>query len=405
MTSLNFNTSAAVAQQALSRSSRELRSLGGALSAGNRLAVAGADSAGVSVVQGFKAHATGLDVAVRNVTDAVSALEVADGAMNEIAGLIQRMRELAVQSANGTYRTSDRGALEAEFTALREQLDQVSSQAKWNGAALLDGNFTRSIQVGANSGDQSDVQVARVDSSLVPPVSGALRISGAGTLRTTPLYTQNYTTLVEIDTRAFTSGGTIAVTINLGNGTSAASYDLYRNSVTYGGAENRPIGSLANAYDVAPGRTTVLNYNFSASTTDRYLLGIEGNWFSPAGATNTFSYEVVVTSPTGTVPVSVASASAAQSAIGSLDSALSAVGRARATVGAQINTLNTQFDLQTGIATNIRASASTVGDLDYARAASELARQIILKDAAGSVLRQAHDISHLVLGLLQAVPR
>lgn len=162
---------------------------------------------------------------------------------------------------------------------------------------------------------------------------------------------------------------------------------------------------MANAYDVAPGTTTVLNYNFAASATDRYLLGIEGNWFSAAGATNTFSYEIVVTSPTGTAPPNVASRESAELAVSSLDSALLAAAGARASLGGQINALNAKLDLQAGLATNLRASASTTQDLDYAGATAALARQMILRDAAISVLVKANDFSHLVLGLLQSVPR
>ena len=119
-------------------------------------------------------------------------------------------------------------------------------------------------------------------------------LTGTGTLYATPSGTQNYTTQVMIDTTGYLAGGTITMKVILGNGTSAGSYDLFKNSITIG-SNNRPLNSLAGAYDKASDTTTNLSYKFPGTTSDKYIFGIEGNWFSPANSTNTFEYQITVT--------------------------------------------------------------------------------------------------------------
>lgn len=109
--------------------------------------------------------------------------------------------------------------------------------------------------------------------------------------------THNYTTQVRLDTTKFINGGTITMQVVLGNGTSAASYDLYKNQITIG-SNNRPLNSLKNAYDVSPGTTTNLTYQFQPSSTNTYVFGVEGSWFSPVSATNTVSYSINITGST-----------------------------------------------------------------------------------------------------------
>lgn len=117
--------------------------------------------------------------------------------------------------------------------------------------------------------------------------------SGSGTLNGVPFGTQQWR-FFAIDVEPFKFGGSIEVEITLGSGTSGASYDLFDTSTPSLTAEGRPLGSLANAYDVSPGSKTTLTYNFSNSRIKTYFLGVEGNWGSPSSATNTYSFEVWV---------------------------------------------------------------------------------------------------------------
>jgi len=137
-------------------------------------------------------------------------------------------------------------------------------------------------------------QIATLGSGLAVQ-NTTVSYSGNASLSGLPSGTHNYTTQIRLDTTKFINGGTMTMQVVLGNGTSAASYDLYKNEITTGGAENRPINSLKNAYYVAPGTTTNLSYTFPSSSTDTYVFGVEGNWFSPTSATNTFTYSINIT--------------------------------------------------------------------------------------------------------------
>lgn len=412
MLAVNTNTQALLASSSLDLAERQVNRIARGLATGSRINSASDDAAGLSIANRMQSQFKGLIVANRNIHDAAGSLQTADAAMDQISNALQRMRELAVQAANGTYSDADRSALNQEFSQLREHIDSVASQTTWNGMTLLDGSFSKTIQVGSNTGDTYSISVSSAATSdILPSIPTAsaqgvstLTLSGSGTLQTTPIYTQNYTTLVQIDTTGFTSGGTITATIQLGNGTSAASYDLYKNTVTYGGAQNRPINSLAHAYDVGPGTTTVLTYNFAASSTDKYLLGFEGNWFSGAGATNTFTYQIQVTGAAGGQGqvANLSSASNASASITAVDAALTSMNSSRVSVGSQLSALSAMGDVGTTMKIRLSQSMSTITDLEYGQATSELARYAIIKSAAASVLAQAQQLPRLALDLLQS---
>ena len=119
-------------------------------------------------------------------------------------------------------------------------------------------------------------------------------MGGTGSLTGTPSGTQNYNFL-EIDTSKYPSGGTISISIALGSGGSGASYDLFHADAAAVGSDGRPIGSLAYAYDVAPGSVRTLTYSFSPTATNKYKLAIDGNWGSGTSATNSYTYQVTIT--------------------------------------------------------------------------------------------------------------
>ena len=403
--SIDHSQSVAPALSTLKQAQRSTSALARQMSTGLRVQSAVDDAAGLALSSKFTTQIRGLAVAARNSMDAIGALQTAEDGLQEIGQLLQRMREISVQAASGTYRASDRELLNRELLSLRDQIDTVASGRRWNNMPLLEGTFAKSIQVGAESSDSLVVSVGDFRTpAIIPALAGPLVLKGSGTLQATPPGTQNYTTQVEIDTTKFANGGTITATIKLGNGVSAASYNLFRNAVTVTPAPNSvPINSLAQAYDVSPGSTTQLTYAFPASASDKYILGIEGNWGSPAGSTNSFTYEVTVTSasPQG----NVLTTAAASACLAPIDQALQAVGSGRAQIGAQINALNSRSTAIGEVQIAALTSRSRVSDLDYAGATSELARQLALQASAQSIIRRHIDEPRWVVELLQAVPR
>ena len=132
------------------------------LSSGLRVNRASDDAAGLSISERLRTQTRGLAQAQRNAQDGISLINTAEGAMNEIHDILQRMRELAVQSANGTLTTADRSATNAEFTAIRAEIDNIANYSTFNGKSLINGAGTFTFQVGANQGQTFAVTTADV---------------------------------------------------------------------------------------------------------------------------------------------------------------------------------------------------------------------------------------------------
>jgi flagellin len=158
---VNSNLSSLNAQRSLNKSTIALGRSFERLSSGLRINGAKDDAAGLSITTRFSAQIKGLNQAVRNSNDGISLAQTAEGALNETTNILQRMRELAVQSANDTNNSNDRASLNAEILQLKDELDRIAETTNFNGNKVLDGNFlSRDIQVGANVGETIDVTIA-----------------------------------------------------------------------------------------------------------------------------------------------------------------------------------------------------------------------------------------------------
>ena len=160
MSVINTNVSATIASNAILRNDRAMGTAMERLSTGLRINSAKDDAAGLAISSRMKAVVSGLEMAAKNANDAISMLEVAEGATLEISNMLIRMRELAVQSASGTYSGTDRDAMDLEFGALLEEIDRVAKDTTWNTMSILNGNdvYTAAgvatsvdIQLGANA--------------------------------------------------------------------------------------------------------------------------------------------------------------------------------------------------------------------------------------------------------------
>lgn len=152
MTVINTNLNSLVAQGALVRNNRSLTTAMEQLSTGKRINAAKDDAAGLAISNKQTAQIRGLDQAVRNANDAISMIQTAEGATNEVTAMLQRMRELSVQAANATYVSSDKSALQQEFSELQAEIERISDMTEWNGQKILDGTTTAAVyQIGANA--------------------------------------------------------------------------------------------------------------------------------------------------------------------------------------------------------------------------------------------------------------
>jgi len=176
---INTNTSSVNAQRNLNATQMRLNGNLGRLSSGLRINTAADDAAGLAISEKFKAQIRSIGQAERNANDGVSLLQTAEGAMNEISGVLTRMRELAMQSANGTVGTEERGYLDDEAQALSDEIDRISNVTEFNGTKLLDGNFDEDLQVGigATADDTINVAVGAADFNTL--AGGAVDLTSA----------------------------------------------------------------------------------------------------------------------------------------------------------------------------------------------------------------------------------
>jgi flagellin len=176
MSVINTNVSATIASNAILRNDRAMGTAMERLSTGLRINSAKDDAAGLAISSRMKAAVSGLEMAAKNANDAISMLEVAEGATLEISNMLIRMRELAVQSASGTYSATDRDAMDLEFGALLSEIDRVAKNTTWNTMSILNGDdvYTAAgvatsvdIQLGANASQKMTLEFK----SWVPSVT------------------------------------------------------------------------------------------------------------------------------------------------------------------------------------------------------------------------------------------
>jgi flagellin len=166
MTVINTNVKSLISQNALIKNNRALETAMEQLSTGKRINSAADDAAGLAVSNRMSAQIRGLDQAVRNANDGISLIQTTEGALNEVTSMLQRMRELSIQSSNDTYTQEDRGFLDLEFQQLKAEINRVAKNTEWNGMGILNksptagnGSGKFEFQVGANADQLISIQL------------------------------------------------------------------------------------------------------------------------------------------------------------------------------------------------------------------------------------------------------
>jgi flagellin len=172
MSVINTNVSALYSQNAMKINARAMSTAMEQLSTGSRINSAKDDAAGLAIGQDMTAQIRGLNQAVRNANDGINMMQTAEGALSEQSNMLQRMRELAVQSSNGTYSSAQRTYLNTEFDQLLEQMDNIATETTWNGMSLLDATSAEGLsttsgtfefQVGQNADETISVAIGAMD--------------------------------------------------------------------------------------------------------------------------------------------------------------------------------------------------------------------------------------------------
>ena len=222
MTSVNTNVGAVVASANIEKVSKELDTAIARLSSGLRINSAKDDSAGMAIVSKMESQIKGLNQAVRNATDSQALIDTTEGAQVEVVNILQRLRELAVQSANDSNTALDRSFINTEATQLIAEVDRIANQTSWNETNILDGTFTtKQFQLGANANETVTFSVDSVKSADI----GNYRINGTSTIASASDDT--------IDAHTLTVTGNIGTSaVSVVAGSSAATVAAQVNSVS-----------------------------------------------------------------------------------------------------------------------------------------------------------------------------
>ncbi|MCZ8062137.1 flagellin [Silanimonas sp.] len=399
MSVINTNTISLNAQRNLSTNSATLATTIQRLSSGLRINSARDDAAGLAISERFSTQIRGLNVAVRNANDGISLAQTAEGALGEVGTNLQRIRELAVQSANATNSQSDRDALNAEVTQLVDEIDRVAKQAEFNSTKLLDGSFLGQLfQVGANAGQAIAIQ--KTANAQAASLGGAVFDSedNAGAATGTA-------------TAAATITG-ISVTDSLGN--AVAIDDV---SIAIGDTGAVVTGKIVAAINAKIGETGVLatadgtNIDFASVRESVNASGAFTGFIVNTGTVSSSTAGITLASAPAqntTAPASaflddldISSVKGAGQALAIIDKALTTVNGARADLGAVQNRFQSVVANLNTSAENLTASRSRIRDADYAKETAELTRTQILQQAGTAMLAQANQIPQNVLSLLR----
>ncbi|MCB0343824.1 MAG: flagellin FliC [Bdellovibrionales bacterium] len=164
---INTNTAALSAQRYLAETTSRLGHTFERLSSGLRIVRASDDAAGLAIADSLRADSKIAGQAIRNASDGISLVSIADGALNEIGNILTRMAELAEQAANGTLSTSQRSALQSEFVSLGSEIERITVTTEFNDLSLINGGSDITLQVGLDSSSNSQITINAVDSSVL----------------------------------------------------------------------------------------------------------------------------------------------------------------------------------------------------------------------------------------------
>ncbi|AQT59451.1 flagellar biosynthesis protein FliC [Cellvibrio mixtus] len=192
---INTNVASLNSQRQLMNSGNALDKATERLSSGQRINSAKDDAAGLAISNRMTSQIRGLDQAIRNANDGVSLVQTAEGALQEVTNMLQRIRELSIQSANGIYNDADRKTLDAEVQQLKKEMDRISETTSFNGQKLLDGTLGKTfLQVGSQANETMDVSIGSFSTTSMGGTSGDIvgeSVTGVGTSHATEIASLN----------------------------------------------------------------------------------------------------------------------------------------------------------------------------------------------------------------------
>jgi flagellin len=370
---INTNVSALNTQRVLGQTNAAVSKQIGRLSSGFRINSAADDAAGLGIANKLRNDVRSLQQASRNAEQATAMLQVAEGATSTVASILDRMKELAAQSASSN--SGDRTALQSEFSTLRDEITRIVATTKYQGTALVDGTM----------GNSFDAANSSIDANAAVQVSTIAGSGAAGTY-----------TLAKVDAThvsATDGSGNVQVATVAATGAQSVSFDRF--GISFSTAVGFDISGNNDSFSANASLVVAAGANAA-----EFLVSSSGSY----GANDLVTVGSAINLATSTLGISTSDLSTqggAQTALASIDSAVSVVNSALSTIGATQNRIDFALSSVKATTENFSAAQSTIRDADMAMEMTELSRAQILQQAGTAMLAQANQAPQSILSLLR----
>ncbi|WP_339844747.1 flagellin [uncultured Halopseudomonas sp.] len=400
---VNTNVASLNAQRNLGASSNNLQTSLQRLSSGSQINSAKDDAAGLQISNRLTSQINGLGVATKNANNGISIAQTAEGALQESTNILQRMRDLSLQAANGSNGDSERDALNSEVTELKKELDRISNTTAFGGKKLFDGSFgTETFQVGSAANEAISLKLDETSTKSLR--SDAI---SSGTIAT-----------ADVAGATAAASGAVAVSFTITGGSADGTDRVFTVSSEFasGATVTEQVQNLATAINDAnigvgafiddSGAINVLT-NADLGTADGELSIAFSSGATAAAASTAaeaggtaVTLAAVAATDAEVRDIDLTSAEGAQKAVYIIDAALQSIDSQRADLGAAQNRFQSTISNLQNVSENASAARGRIQDTDFAAETAKLTKNQILQQAGTSILAQANQLPQAVLSLL-----
>ncbi|WP_434297630.1 flagellin [Clostridium sporogenes] len=352
------------------------------LSSGLRINRAGDDAAGLAISEKMRGQIRGLDQASRNGQDGISLIQTAEGALNETHSILQRMRELSVQSANDTNVEADRGALQDEMDQLAREISRISETTEFNTQNLLGEGFKGKFQIGANEGQSVELEISKMDAKSLGVVGLKAEETPVGDITIKNRSEDAFKVEFVLGAK-----DTAKTTANIDEKTGKVTVTLSTDTAGKGTAKNSEIVNALKAVGIdAKVEDAKKDTIIAAAVAEKTITG---------------ATEQVDSDSKTTIGLSISTQKDANKSITKVNDAINTVSKERSKLGAMQNRLEHTINNLNTSSENLQASESRVRDVDMAKEMMNFSKNNILQQAAQAMLAQANQAPQGVLQLLR----
>jgi flagellin len=410
---INQNISALNAYRQLSINNSSLQKSLEKLSSGLRINRAGDDAAGLAISEKMRAQIRGLNQSVRNAQDAISMIQTAEGALNEVHSILQRMRELAIQAGNDTNTDKDRAEIQKEINQLTSEINRIANTTEFNTQKLL--NATAGTVTAGTAATVTGTTITLGTSTDFSTTNLVFDVVIGGTTKTVALNknydgsTNTIDTLVTDLNTALSGAATVTKSGNALVITASNTTDSIEIKTPTSGSLSA-IGLTPGIYNPTPAKSSSFIMQIGANENQTMTLDLSDMRASALGiSSNTgssgFTSSMTVTNGTNNTAVEyaldVSNATNAANAVTKIQAAIDTVSAERSKLGAYQNRLEHTINNLSVAAENLTAAESRIRDVDMAKEMMEFTKQSILQQAATAMLAQANQLPQAVLQLLR----